>query len=77
MEVPAPNLKPHPWPALADRLPFDSPHYATPRGPSSSVMPEPNSLTLHGAESLESNFEQAMLARRLTSQNLTKNLSNY
>jgi xylan 1,4-beta-xylosidase len=71
MEVPAPNLKPHPWPALADRLPFDSPHYATPRGPSSSVMPEPNSLTLHGAESLESNFEQAMLARRLTSQNLT------
>jgi xylan 1,4-beta-xylosidase len=71
MEVPAPNLKPHPWPALADRLPFDSPHYATPRGPSSSVMPEPNSLTLHGTESLESNFEQAMLARRLTSQNLT------
>ena len=71
MEVPAPNLKPHPWPALADRLPFDSPHYATPRGLSSSVMPEPNSLTLHGAESLESNFEQAMLARRLTSQNLT------
>ena len=71
MEVPAPNLKPHPWPALADRLPFDSPHYATPRGLSNSVMPEPNSLTLHGAESLESNFEQAMLARRLTSQNLT------
>ena len=32
---------------------------------------EPNGLRLHGRESLESNFEQAMLARRLTQQTAT------
>ena len=47
-------------------LPFDSPHYMTPRMPSSRVIRAPEKLTLIGAESLESNFEQAMLARRLT-----------
>lgn len=67
-EVPAPDLPPHPTEAPADRLPFDSPHYATPRGPSASVFRDPYCLTLHGAQSLESCFEQAMLARRLTSQ---------
>ena len=70
-EVPAPDLEPHSFPELPSRLPFDSPHYATPRGPSSSVVRKPNRLTLEGKESLESNFEQAMLARRLTTQRST------
>ena len=34
-------------------------------------MIQPDGLTLVGMESLESNFEQAMLARRLTTQRLT------
>ena len=71
-EVASPaGLEPHPFPILPERLPFDSPHYASPRGPSSSVVREPNGLRLHGRESLESNFEQAMLARRLTQQTAT------
>ena len=71
-EVASPaGLEPHPFPILPERLPFDSPHYASPRGPSSSVVREPDGLRLHGRESLESNFEQAMLARRLTQQTAT------
>ncbi|OUU11967.1 MAG: glycoside hydrolase 43 family protein [Verrucomicrobia bacterium TMED40] len=70
-QVPAPQLKPQPFPKLPERLPFDSPHYATPRGPSSSVVRGSNGLTLTGRESLESNFEQAMLARRLTQHRAT------
>ena len=70
-QVPAPNLPQHPWPALPERLPFDSPHYMTPRMPSARVIRTPEKLTLTGAESLESNFEQAMLARRLTSHRVT------
>ena len=70
-EVSPPHLESHPWPALPDHLPFDSPHYATPRGPSSSVIREPDRLTLRGSESLESNFGQSMLARRLTAQRST------
>jgi xylan 1,4-beta-xylosidase len=68
VEVPAPKLPAHPWPELPARLPFDSPHYATLRAPWSSVIRKPESLRLLGAESLESCFEQALLARRLTSQ---------
>jgi xylan 1,4-beta-xylosidase len=71
VEVPAPNLPPHPWPALPARLPFDAPHYVTPRMPSERVIRTPEKLTLLGAESLESNFEQSMLARRLTSHRVT------
>lgn len=70
-EVAAPDLPPHPWPELPERLPFESPDYATPRGPSPSVVNRDGSLRLHGAESLESCFEQAMLARRLTHQRAT------
>lgn len=68
LEVPAPKLPLQPWPELPERLPFDSPHYATLRAPWSSVIRKPGSLRLLGAESLESCFEQALLARRLTSQ---------
>ncbi|MGL5019965.1 MAG: glycoside hydrolase family 43 protein [Luteolibacter sp.] len=67
VEVPAPKLTRQPWPTLPARLPFDSPHYMSPRMASSRVIRGPDHLTLTGAESLESNFEQAMLARRLTS----------
>ena len=70
-QVQPPPLEPCPWDELPNHLPFDSPHFAIPRGPSSSVIIEPDGLTLVGMESLESNFEQAMLARRLTSQRLT------
>lgn len=66
--VPAPLLPPCPWPPEAARLPFDSPHYATLRLPSLRVIREPGQLRLIGSESLESRFEQALLARRLTSQ---------
>ena len=64
--VPAPGLDAHPWPKVPGRLPFDSAHYVTPRLPSKNIIRESDSLRLIGAESLESNFEQAMLARRLT-----------
>ncbi len=70
-KVTPPQLEQHPWPALPDHLPFDSSHYATPRGPSESVVREKNKLILHGAESLQSNFGQSMLARRLTCQRST------
>ncbi len=66
--VPGPNLPAHPWPLEPARLPFDSPHYSTLRLPSASVFREPEKLRLIGGESIESRFEQAMLARRLTSQ---------
>lgn len=71
VEVPAPNLPPQTWPELPARLLYDSPHYATPRGPSACVVRDADSLKLLGAESLESCFEQAMLARRLTKQHAT------
>lgn len=67
-EVASPDLPPHPWPEIPERVPFNSIHYATPRLPSSRVIREPEKLTLHGSESLESCFEQALLARRLTTQ---------
>ncbi len=71
VNVPKPNLTPHPWPTISAKLPFDSPHYMTPRMSSLRVIRDPEKLTLIGAESLESNFEQAMLARRLTSHRAT------
>ena len=66
-----PSLQPHTFKESPKRLPFDSPHYAIPRGPSSSVQVHPEKLILTGKQSLESNFEQAMLARRLISHKLT------
>jgi xylan 1,4-beta-xylosidase len=71
VEVPAPKLPPHPWPELPARLPFDSLEYDTPRLPSDHVVRESGSLELRGADSLESCFKQAMLARRLTSHKAT------
>lgn len=69
--VPAPDLPAHPWPEVPACLPFDSPHYATPRMPPDCVIREPHRLRLLGAESLESCFEQALLARRLTTRTAT------
>ncbi|NBS26558.1 MAG: glycoside hydrolase family 43 protein [Gammaproteobacteria bacterium] len=64
----APKLPACPWPEQPSRLPFDAPDYATPRGPSASVNNSAEELVLFGSESLESCFDQAMLARRLTHQ---------
>jgi xylan 1,4-beta-xylosidase len=75
VEVPAPKLPAHPWPEPPARLPFDSPHYATLRAPWASVVRQPGLLRLLGAESLESCFEQALLARRLTHQKVTATTS--
>ena len=71
VEVSAPSIDSFPFPKLPDRLPFVSPHYATPRGPSNSVIRKTEKLTLKGRDSLESNFNQSMLARRLTHQSAT------
>lgn len=70
-QVAAPDLPLHAWPELPSRLPFDSIHYATPRIPSEHVKREADCLKLHGSESLESCFDQAMLARRLSCQQVT------
>ena len=66
--IAAPNLPPCPWPEQPSRLPFDAAEYAIPRGPSPSVNNSAEKLVLSGSESLESCFDQAMLARRLTHQ---------
>lgn len=71
VDVPAPNLPECSWPELPAKLPFDSNHYATLRSPSDSIIREPGKLTLFGQESLESCFDQSMLARRLTNQKTT------
>ena len=68
--VTPPMLPPCPWDETPDRLPFDSIHYMTPRLPSKCVIRQPEKLQLYGAESLESCFEQALVARRLTHQRL-------
>lgn len=69
--VPAPHLPAHPWPQEPARLPFTSPHYAMVRVPSSGVIRQPDKLRLLGGESLESRFEQSLLARRQTSHGVT------
>ena len=70
-QVPAPDLPTHPWSELPAKLPFDSIHYATPRMPSERVVRQPDLLRLVGGESLESCFEQSLLARRLTQHQAT------
>lgn len=72
VEVSAPELPVHPWPEVAALLPFDSIEYATPRMPSQSVIRDGGRLRLLGMESIESTFEQAMLARRLTKHQASK-----
>ena len=69
--VDAPDLPLHPWPELKPKLPFTSPHYATPRGPASTIKRTDTNLRLYGSESLESCFPKSLLARRLTNHNLT------
>ena len=69
--VESPDLPEHRWPSLPKRVPFESVHYAIPRGPTSKVVRHPDCLELKGAGSLESCFEQAMLARRLDCHELT------
>ena len=69
-KVTQPDLPSHPWPDLPSRLPFDSPHYASPRIKGDLIIVEDQRLILKGGESLESNFEQALYGRRLTSQRM-------
>lgn len=69
-KVTQPDLPSHSWPDLPSRLPFDSPHYASPRTKGSLIVLEDQKLILKGGESLESNFEQALYGRRLTSQRM-------
>ena len=56
----------------SSRLPFDSPHYASPRIKGSLIVLEDQKLILSG-ESLESNFEQALW----TQVNFSKNGSHH
>src|SRR5690606_39017187 len=68
----APNLPAHPWPALRARDDFDAPelgpHWQSPRAPidadMASLTARPGFLRLHGRESIVSNFEQSLVARR-------------
>lgn len=70
-EVPAPQLTPHPWPEEPAALPFHSPEYDSPRLAAKREILASGAVRLFGADSLESCFEQAMLARRLTSHSAT------
>jgi xylan 1,4-beta-xylosidase len=70
--VPAPNLAPHPFPAPKPREDFDSPElpidFQWLRTPHSerlwSLIQRPGFLRLFGRETLGSQFEQALVARR-------------
>jgi xylan 1,4-beta-xylosidase len=72
VEVPAPKLPAHPFEALPARDDFDSDtlglHYQTLRAPldpaSCSLTARPGCLRLAGGQSLESKFDQALVARR-------------
>lgn len=66
VDVEAPQLPTQEWEPLPPRIPFDSIHYATPRVSLDTADRQRDRLVLRGAESLESCFRQAMLARRLT-----------
>ncbi len=68
----APDLPPHPWPALPARDDFDAPelgpHWQSPRAPidadMASLAARPGFLRLYGRESIVSRFEQSLVARR-------------
>lgn len=72
VSVPAPNLPPHPFPAPALREEFDSPELPVDfqwlRTPYPqriwSLTERPGSVRLFGRETLGSQFEQALVARR-------------
>ncbi len=72
LEVPAPKLPEHPWPAAPARADFDDPalpiDFQWPRSPEPerflSLTERPGFLRLRGKESIGSWFEQALVARR-------------
>jgi xylan 1,4-beta-xylosidase len=72
LEVPAPRLPDHPWPAAPPRCDFDEdalpPEFQWLRTPAPeqfmSLAERPGFLRLKGRESLGSLFEQALVARR-------------
>lgn len=72
VNVPAPNLPPHPFPPIPSRVDFDSPElpieFQWLRMPNPqrlwSLTERPDFLRLYGRESLGSQFEQALVARR-------------
>jgi xylan 1,4-beta-xylosidase len=73
VEVPAPDLPAHPWPAEAARDDFDAPklglHFQTLRAPPDeswlSLSERPGWLRLRGRESLSSRHDQSLAARRV------------
>jgi xylan 1,4-beta-xylosidase len=73
VEVPAPDLPAHPWPAEPARDDFDSPelgiHFQTLRVPADeswlSLSERPGWLRLRGRESLASRHDQSLVARRV------------
>lgn len=77
IEVPAPKLKPHPWPKDITRDEFDGPnlniHWQTLREPLSekycSLKERKGWLRLAGGNSLFSRYEQSLLGRRIQSVN--------
>lgn len=73
-DVPAPDLPPHPWPAEPERCTFKQglpPAFQWLRTPHPdrlfSTTARPGWLRLFGREGIGSRFEQALVARRLTS----------
>ncbi|HVI30748.1 glycoside hydrolase family 43 protein [Phenylobacterium sp.] len=72
LEVPAPDLPPHPWPAAPARADFDGPElpidFQWLRSPWPdelfSLTERPGFLRLFGRESIGSTFRQALVARR-------------
>jgi len=68
----APDLPPHPWPAVPERDDFDAPQlgpqWQSPRAPideaMASLTARPGYLRLYGRESIVSRFEQSLVARR-------------
>ncbi|MCS7068018.1 MAG: glycoside hydrolase family 43 protein [Meiothermus sp.] len=73
LEVEAPALPPHPWPAEPEQDDFDAPtlslHFQTLRHPPDpswlSLSERPGYLRLYGRESLSSRHRQSLVARRL------------
>ncbi|MGL1885871.1 MAG: glycoside hydrolase family 43 protein [Reichenbachiella sp.] len=78
-DVPAPQLPTHPWPKKSCTDTFDGPtlnhHFQTLREPVDeswcSLTARPGFLRLNGRQSLYSNFEQSLVARRIQSFTMT------
>ncbi len=73
LEVPAPDLPEHPWPAEPNRDDFDGPelnkHFQTLREPATeswcSLTARPGYLRLIGGDYLHSRYRQSLVARRI------------